>query len=211
VGCCITDYYFDPAFAKASRQKLEEVFPEAATKKVILYMPHLRLRGDYSRWFNMLDLDILKNLLSKDYVVIVNPVEGTNLKDSKNTFEIEGFSKIIIKEMDLREMIVGADVIVGDYRDTFFEAALLKKPLYSTAYEYEVRIKLPNMSVNAGEFDSFLFCPLVRSSEELSRAIESMESYDYGPMEEFAATVLDGCDGESAKRVVEYLYNGKDV
>jgi CDP-glycerol glycerophosphotransferase (TagB/SpsB family) len=113
--------------------------------------------------------------------------------------------------MDLREIIISADVIVGDYRDTFFEAALLKKPMYSTAYEYENRIKSLNISANALDFDSFLFCPLVRSSEELARELLTVESYDYGPMEEFAATVLDGCDGESAKRVVEYLYNGKDV
>lgn len=211
LGCCITDYYYDPAFAKASKERLLEVFPQAAGKKVILYMPYPLKRGDCGEWYNILDMDILSRLLPEDYVVVVNPLEGLNLADSNNSMEIEGFSKIIEKEMDLREVIISADVIVGDYRDTFFEAALLKKPMYSTAYEYENRIKSLNMSANAGDFDSFLFCPLVSSSEELADELLSVESYDFGPMEEFAASMLDGCDGNSSKRVVEYLLNGKDV
>jgi CDP-glycerol glycerophosphotransferase (TagB/SpsB family) len=148
---------------------------------------------------------ILRSALSEDYVVVINPAGGFQPKKCRNTIEIEGFSKLVTKGISIRELMVSADVIVGDYRDTFFEAALLKKPMYSTAFDYEIRVKVPNMSMNIRDFESFLFCPVIRSSKDLIDALKDVDSYDYGPMEAFAASMLDGCDGESSKRVVEYL------
>ena len=205
IGCCPTDYYYDPDYIDNARRKLEELFPEARSKKVILYMPAPRKSEACAEWYNILDIEILSRALSEDYVVVLAPTGNFVLKTCRNTIEIPGFSKLMMKGIHIRELMVSADVIVGDYRDEFFEAALLKKPMYSSAWDYEIRVKLPNMSANAGDFESFLFCPLVSSSEDLITALGDVDHYDFGPVEDFAAAMLDGCDGDSSKRVVEYL------
>jgi hypothetical protein len=79
--------------------------------------------------------------------------------------------------------------------------------MFSTACDYEKRIRIRNMSMNANDFESFLFCPLVSSSEELAAELSDLSSFDYGPMEEFCAYALSGCDGNSAMRAAKYLIN----
>ena len=107
--------------------------------------------------------------------------------------------------MTIRQLVCAKDVIIGDYRDTFFEAALLHKPMYSTIYDYKSKMKDRNLSLNANDFERFLFCPLVRSAYELAEHLDRIEDYDYGPMEEFVRVNMRDCDGRSTEPLVEYL------
>ena len=43
--------------------------------------------------------------------------------------------------------------------------------------------------------------------EELAAELSGLSSFDYGPMEEFCAYALSGCDGNSARRAAKYLIN----
>ena len=205
LGCCNTDIYFDETIAKRSREKLLKLFPEAEGKKMILYMPMWRTRKDCPEWLSMLEMDVLKKYLGDEYAVVVNFNVRQKKGEIRNIIEIPGFSKEIIKKMTLRELMVAADIIVGDYRDTFFESALLHKPVYSTAYDYEKIIQSNNMSLNANSFEDYIFCPIVRSAEDLIKHLKQADEYDYAPMERFRNEMLTSCDGKSLKRVIDYL------
>lgn len=202
-GCCATDIYFDAGAKSAIREKLNQFFPEAADKRVLLYMPTIRENQDCPSWMSILEMDILQKLIGQDYVVVLQ-FEARQLKDYKNRVEISGFSKLFKKEMPIRELMVAADVIVGDYRDIFFESALLQKPVYSTAYDYESYARTRTMTMSS-EFEQYLFCPLVESSTQLAQQLQNIDVYDYTAMREFTDRVFSGCDGHSLQRVVDYL------
>lgn len=100
---------------------------------------------------------------------------------------------------------MAADVIVGDYSALFFESVLLGKPMYSSAYDYETFIEKDSIQITAEEFANEMFCPIVKSAEDLVNEIRQIESYDYQKLEVFRKDVFADCDGNSVRRVAEYL------
>ena len=204
-GGCYTDLYFDEAWKAKAAAKLHAAFPEAKGRKIILYMPSWRTRKSYKKWANMLDLELLRDMIGDEYAVVVNRNRGEIKAHTLNHIAIPGFSKELSGDIPVRELMAAADIIVGDYRDAFFESALLGKPVFSTATDYEEIIKFANMSMNANKFEDFLFCPLIRSSLDLSRALADLDHYDYGPVEAFRDKYFSWCDGHSVERVVKYL------
>lgn len=210
LGCCITDQYYDTDYINKSKQKLREVFPESEGKKVILYVPFVKVRQDCTEWMDLLDLDVLHRLLGEQYVVAVNiNKKQLNGIKYKNQFAIPGFSKWIRRGISIQNLLAACDVVVGDYRDIFFQAALLHKPVYSTAYDYERQFtKSPNLRVARENYDQLVFCPVVNSSAELAAELEKADSYDYDRLKEFAGRWMDGCDGKSIERVVNYIEDG---
>ena len=208
-GCCVTDLYYNQEFIAGAKEKIQGIFPEAAGKKIILYMPLVRMRNQCEEWMDILDLELLQQLIGDDYVVAVQFNKKQVPDVYWNTIEIPGFSKRITKGIGLRELMVASDIIVGDYRDTFFEAPLLKKPLYSTAYDYEDYIKKNNMKCRANEFEEFLFCPVISSSKDLAEQLTILDEYDYTQQERFVGKMLTWCDGHSIDNVINYIKNNQ--
>lgn len=206
-GCCITDRYFDNEFIRSSRSVLEEIFPEAAGKKVILYVPTVKTRQDCAAWMDLLDMDVLHRLLGDEYVVVINI--NKNQKNGvkyKNQLTIPGFSKIVQKGITMSGMLAACDIVVGDYRDIFFQAAFFRKPVYSTAYDYERQfMRSPNLHIARNNYEDMVFCPVVNSAVELAEQLENVDTYDYSGLEKFVARWMDGCDGKSMERVVNYI------
>ncbi len=204
-GSCTSDYYFDETYRANARAKLESQFPEAKGKKVILYFPTWRTRSDCDEWMRLLDLERLKELVGDEYVVVLNINKAQVKRATLNKTEIPGFCGQPAFGITYRQQLAAADVIVGDYRDTFFEAPLMHKPAFSTAYDYEGFIQAANMSQNANRFEDLIFCPVVRTAEELADHLKHLDTYDYGPMERFKKEMYGDCDGRSAQRVADYL------
>ncbi|MCR4672243.1 MAG: CDP-glycerol glycerophosphotransferase family protein [Lachnospiraceae bacterium] len=205
MGCSATDSFFKESFCEKAAAKLDGLFPESAGTVRILYMPAVRYRSKCPSWISMIDLEVLKEELGEGFSVVVN-LNSAQIKDGyENTLEIPGFSKLVLEGISLRELMAACDIIVGDYRDTFFESALLHKPVYSTAFDYEEVIKVTNMSVNARDFESFLFCPVVSGAVGLAKEIRARENYDYTAMEAFRERMFDGCDGHATERLVKYI------
>ena len=202
LGSCGTDIFFQDNRNKI-RNELEALFPEAKNKKVILYMPTLRKSKDYIGSANLLDLESLREYVGDDYVVVLNYNKDQFDKNYTNIFDVPGFSKTIIGAMTIRELMIASDVIVGDYRDSFFESALLEKPVFSTAYDYEEMMKARN--INVFDFSDYIFCPVVSSALELSNELDKIDSYDYSIMREFREKMFSACDGHSTERVVDLL------
>lgn len=209
-GCCITDKYFDDNFAAESKRKLKELFPQAGDRKIILYIPSVKTRSGCSDWMDLLDLDVLNRLIGNRYAVVVqmNKAEMKGV-DYKNQLVISGFSKWIQKGISPQALLTACDVIVGDYRDIFYQAPFVHKPTYSTAYDYERQfIWSKNLTLARKNYKEILFCPIVKSSAELAEELAHIESYDYGKMEQFFTKYMGGCDGRSINRVVEYILAG---
>jgi len=209
LGCCNTDIYFDDDAKRKSKKKLLKKFPTADGKKIVLYMPTFCMRKSCANWISMMDMDVLQKLIGKEYVVVVN-FNVKQIKDGyKNAIEIPGFSKMINKGMSVRELMVASDVIVGDYRDTFYESALMEKPVYFSTYHYEEVLKNNNISVG-DELERYVFGPVVTTANDLAEQLSKVDSYDYSLMRHFREEMLAGCDGNSVNRVVDYLTDAGD-
>ena len=205
-GSAISDVYMSSEYKKQSFDKLYNVFPEARGKKVLLYIPNLRKKEASTRYFELLDIEMLQKLIGDKYVVVIDTRNHKDLvKLCANTLEIKGFSKVINDDLRLREMIVTSDVIVGDYRDVLYESVLLEKPIFFTGFDYENKQKDANFLRDLALIDPF---PTVRTAESLAEKMSHLDTYDYGPQHEFRDKYLSYCDGHVGERIVRYMLSG---
>lgn len=202
-GNAATDVYASQEYREAALEQLYEIFPEARDKKLLLYVPRLRKREHNQRYYELLDLEALHRAIGAEYVMIFDARGQKNLLTScANRIEIEGFSKIINDEMRLRELVSVADVIVGDYRDTVFEAVLVDRPIYFTGFDYEKVQRDVNF---IRDFSRLMPFPMVRTAEELVEQLRHIEDYDYVPMHAFKEKYLTYCDGHVGEKIVEHM------
>ena len=204
-GACVTDVFFDDVYKAEAFENLWSIVPEAKGKKIIFYMPQPRKRKNGGNWLELLDLEELAKCLSGEYFVLVDFRSNNALASAcKNVVDILGFSRNISKDrISLRQAMVCADVIIGDYRDTFFESVLLHKPVYSTAVDME---NMQSESLNMMyDLESIYPFPILNSADELVDALRKVNEYDYKKQNVFKQKYLCGCDGNSAERLVEYV------
>lgn len=201
-GNCQTDIYFDEAFICNSKEKLVNIFPEAGEKKVVLYMPTVRYRTKGSDYKELFDLQELKKLLGDEFVVITHiplPKKGYSQE-----IDVDGFAKNITGKLLLREATCAADILVGDYRDSFFEGTMLRKPIFMTSYDKE-KVLRPRKTIC--DMDEAEIGPVVDSEEKLADCLKDLDNYDYTKQIAFCKKYFTYCDGHSSQRLIDYLFS----
>lgn len=202
-GSVITDVYFDAEYRENAVRKLHEKYPETEGKKVIYYLPDLYRRENSKYWAEMLDLDRLRALIGDEYYVLLdvkNKIKSLN--NYNNRFEVEGFAKLFNSELSMREMALSADIIIGDYRDTLFEAVLLNKPTFFTGFDIEKRLK--DVNFNSILCDNMPF-PVIHNADEFAEAIKNASDYDFSKIRQFKNNYMTFCDGHAAERLLSSI------
>lgn len=198
-GCCQTDSYFDPAARTKAREKLFTIAPAARNKKIIFYMPYLRYRSVKSDYMEFLDLNVLKESLGEEYFIVMNL--SPRAKNSSNVIEIPDFAVNVASDMYLRDSILAADIIIGDYRDTLFEATLTGKPVFVTSRD---KINITRKETYF-DFEDIIPGVEVRCEKDLINKIRDIEHYDYTNSRNFREKYLTYCDGKSSQRIYDYI------
>ena len=103
--------------------------------------------------------------------------------------------------MFLREQLMAADIIIGDYRDSIFEATLTKKPIFITSSDKDSIKKNPSYF----DYDDVVPGVEVESDYDLIDKILHVQSYDDSNSKRFREKYLSYCDGKSADRLYEYI------
>ena len=204
-GACVTDVLFDPDYKRISLEKIHTLVPEARGKKLIVYMPTPRRRKNSGDWLELLDIEYLAEKLIGEYFMLIDLRNNNTLANAcKNTVNVPGFSRNISKEkISLRNMLVSADIVIGDYRDTFFESALLGVPVYSTAVDMEdIQSSSQNLAYDLREMYPF---PIIRREEDLLYSLDNKGKYDFDSLNFFKSKYLDGCNGRIAERIKGYI------
>ena len=170
---------------------------------IILYAP--TFRDDHSTDGYQLDfngiLDAFTQKYGKEYVIIV--------RLHPNAQKLCGFMKYdnqIISGTeypDIQELYIASDVLITDYSSTAFDFALLRKPVFMCALDYEQYILLRGLN------DVYEHCPFVKTytNETLIQSILDFDEDEYfSKFEKFVSYYW--CpfdDGKAAERIVGWL------
>lgn len=118
-------------------QELRKKLKIPNNKKVILYAPTFR---EYSRDKNgcliapPIDLNKWKSKLSENYIVLFRAhYEINNVLGIKN----DSFIYNVSDYDNLNELMKISDILISDYSSIIFDYSILKRPIYSYAYDYE--------------------------------------------------------------------------
>lgn len=203
IGSVSIDAYFDKEYISQARAKIDEAFPSAKGKKIIFYKPTERIdKVKRPAAAAFVDINTLYEYLQKDYVLLFNYAS-----EKKNKLSVPKCSSLFACNMmkfgiSDSELMAVADVVIGDYNFTAFEAIAKEKPVFFYTPDLVMQTGLGDAFINYNEItDGLRF----DDSEELALKIADLKSYDYGRLKELKKTYFDYCDGNTANKLIEVM------
>lgn len=196
-GSIVTDCYFNKELRARLREELSVACPEMAGKKIIAYLPLFRYRNAASKYAYMLDMHKLQRELGDDYFVAMHLMGAA--KEMSNRVEIPGFSRNVASLCSARALMLSADIIVADYRDTTFEAPLTGVPVFVTCGDKRNINRRDSIFTS---FDKMIFGVPLNNTEDLISRLKDLDAYDDSYRTNFIEKYLTACDGHAAERVL---------
>ncbi len=205
-GSTITDIYFDEQQKANIKNAIYRKYSIPKNKKIIAYITYARYRNNKSQFIELLNINDLNRKLGNEYVLLIKYISNEKVDYIGNNFNLKGFAKDISKDLSTRELMIAADIIVGDYANELFESPLLHKPVFITGWDKDAFESIYNTFISISNEP---YGQIIYNTEELINSINDITNYNYEIQEKFKDKYLENCDGHSAERLVEFLTNEK--
>lgn len=187
------------------KDALKSQFKLPLGKKVVLYKP--LKRGSKNNDLT-LDLDLMRQQLGEDYVVLL--YLDKYLAYSLDLSRYEGFAYDVSDYPEINDLFLVSDVLITDYDNSMFDYAYLNRPMIFFAYDEEEFLK-DSPRQTYFDYDSQMPGPIVSDTAAVVAAIQNLDSVKTQYAEqltEFANRFAQyGQDGEATKTVVETMLN----
>lgn len=195
--------------ASTIRESLRQRMGISADKTVVLYAPTFRddrptTKGRFE--FNWpFDLPQFMAMLGEDVVVLVRThVLVSNKLPIPD--ELRSRVKDVSKHPDIQELFLASDMLITDYSSSFFDYAILKRPIIFYAFDLEnYRDNLRGFYL---DYESDLPGPIVRTEVELAETIEDFRTGRLDPsvsVADFSNTYSPNDDGNASGRAIDLL------
>lgn len=206
LGIPRTDIFFDKKYEKSVKEKLYEKYPVLKKKKVILFAPTFRGKGQNVAYydFNWLDFSKLKKSLGKQYICIIklHPF----IKNRPNyDFANDDFYLDLSDEREINDLLFITDTLITDYSSVIFEYSFFEKPVIFFVPDLDDYRQSRDFYYS---FDKYTYGSVARNQEDLIKYIKE-ESIDKKKLKIFKDYFCSACDGHSTERVVNYYIKVK--
>lgn len=125
LGCPRAEALVDPDWVDAARGRVLARYPALRGRRVLLYAPTFRGRGEAKEPGPRLDGAALRAALPQEWVLVLKPHPVV----AEDPEAVAGFDLVITDDEDLNELMTAADVLLSDYSSAVFEWAVLDRPL----------------------------------------------------------------------------------
>ncbi|MGU8835904.1 CDP-glycerol glycerophosphotransferase family protein [Clostridium perfringens] len=198
IGVPRTDIFFDMEEKYRIEKNFFDKYPELKNKKIILYAPTFRGRGQTTVSFDMtLDFDMISKNLKEDEVMVLkmHPFVKARI-DSKWRNIID-----LSDSMDINELMIMSDLLITDYSSVVFEFSLMDKPIIMYSPDREEYIKERDFYY---EYEEFVPGPIVNNTKELIGKLNS-DGWGTKKVSKFKEKFFDYRDGKSTERFIKLL------
>ena len=198
IGVPRTDIFFDMEEKYRIEKNFFDKYPDLKNKKIILYAPTFRGRGQTTVSFDMtLDFDMISKNLKEDEVMVLkmHPFVKARI-DSKWRNIID-----LSDSMDINELMIISDLLITDYSSVVFEFSLMDKPIIMYSPDREEYIKERDFYY---EYEGFVPGPIVNNTKELIGKLNS-DGWDTEKVSKFKEKFFDYRDGKSTERFINLL------
>lgn len=205
LGIPRTDVFFDKEYQAKKREELYARYPQMREKKVVLFAPTFRGNGVKTAHYKYewIDFDEIKKAMGDEYVFLIKMHPFIQNQPESNLWD--SFFVDITSEREINDFLFVTDVLVTDYSSVIFEASLLNLPTIFFAPDLEEYVTTRDFYY---PYETYTYGPVVRDTTELIEAVMHGKM-DETKLNEFKEMFCSGCDGNSAKRFVEYFFEEK--
>ena len=206
VGVSRTDVFFDEAFVASARAKLEEAYPPAAGKKVILYAPTFRGRVKKAKAPDELDIHAMMEALGDEYVLIIKHHPYVK-KPPAVPEECGEFAHVVHTSVTTEQLLCTADVCISDYSSVVFEYSLFSRPMLFFAYDIADYDDWRGFFYS---YEEFTPGPVVATTAELIENIRAFgQHFDPAEVDAFREKFMSACDGHATDRILAASFPGE--
>ena len=197
-----TDIFFSKDAIEEAKSRVYERFPALKNKRVVLYAPTFRGKGQTDVCFDMtVDLEAINNSINDEtvFALKMHPFVKTRLENNmKNVVDLSDYE-------DINDLLMIADMLVTDYSSVIFEFSIMEKPIIMYAPDKEEYIAERDFYY---EYDSFVPGPITKTTDEII-ALMNCTSFDLSKVKAFKNKFFDYQDGKSTERFVkEFIEKG---
>ncbi|MDE6752252.1 MAG: CDP-glycerol glycerophosphotransferase family protein, partial [Eubacterium sp.] len=166
-----TDVFMNKEYADDVSERFFRQYPNLKSKKIILFAPTFRGKGQMSAYYpkEAFHPEKLLDKIGNDYAILIklHPY-------CKERFEIaEEYRDRIIDFSDaveLNDLLFVTDLLITDYSSVIFEASLLDIPMLFYTYDLYLYIKERDFYY---DFENFVPGKILYSENEIAESIES--------------------------------------
>jgi CDP-ribitol ribitolphosphotransferase len=195
LGTPRTDFFFDPDATDRARRRVLEAHPSLSGKRVVLYAPTFRGRGE-ARWAAPgLDAKLLRSLLPPEYALVLKTHPNLDPAATPTT----GYDVVMDPSIEVNDVFTVADVLVTDYSSSIFEWALVRRPLVLLVPDLDDYEADPGLYL---DYRTEMIGDQVGDTRAVAAAIER-GSVDHAAYDAFVRLHLEACDGAASRRFVE--------
>lgn len=183
------DKLTQPDFREASLKKIYEEYPGFKDKKVIVYAPTFRKDRDISGQIDAL----AEKFDDSEYIFVLK---------KHPLMEVHCRAALVDEKFTTLEMLFAADYVVCDYSAVIFEAAIIGKPMFFYAFDYDSYGANRDFYIDyMKEMPGFIS----GDAGELSAAIKE-DRYDLEKIRKFAGryvTKQENCSADLADMILK--------
>ncbi|MDD6878700.1 MAG: CDP-glycerol glycerophosphotransferase family protein [bacterium] len=207
LGIPRTDVFFDKKYSKNIKEKLYKKYPELVGKKVILFAPTFRGKGQNSAYYNFdwFDFDKFSKELNDEYICIVKMHPFIKNHPNFNMKEDPFYINLTL-EREINDLLFITDVLITDYSSVIFEYSFFEKQIIFYVPDFD---EYKHSRDFYYDFDKYTYGPVTQDFEELIKLVKNSK-IDSQKLKGFKSFFCSSCDGKSTKRVVDYFLGKKD-
>lgn len=193
LGSPRTDFFFDTDAMRAARERILARHPQLRDRRVVLYAPTFRGRGEARRAAPGFNAARLRSLLPPEYALVLKAHPNLDRRATST----RGYDVVLDPSSEVNEAFTVADVLVTDYSSSIFEWALLRRPLVLMVPDLASYERDPGLYL---DYRTEMVGTLVEDTDEVAAAILA-DAFDLSGYEAFVARHLAGSDGRASERV----------
>ena len=195
------DLLFNANHISEKTNRLYEKYPQLEGKRILLYTPTFRGYSDRTDAQHFMDFDELLSRLDDRYVLILK--KHPSMKKSSYHLPSEQYAHrfMDLSNENVNNLMLISDVLINDYSSTFFEFALLGKPVVFLAKDLDQYLDDRGFYY---DFRKFVPGPICSTEAELYDAIMSTWG-DSTRVKQFVAEYFGEVPKDNAKRFAEFI------
>ena len=195
LGSPRTDLFFDDADVAATRGRLLADYPNLEGRRVVLYAPTFRGRGERKRAAPGLDAERLRAMLPAEYALVLKAHPNLHRGRSGR----RGYDAVIHPATEINDVFTITDILVTDYSSVVFDWALLKRPLALLVADLAEYESDPGLFL---DYRTDMIGTQVHDTAGVAHAIAE-EAFDMAPYDAFIDRHLGTARGDASTRFVD--------
>ncbi|PTX61807.1 CDP-ribitol ribitolphosphotransferase [Melghirimyces profundicolus] len=195
------DLLFDEDYIEEKKEQLFDKYPQLRNKKILLYTPTYRGFSNRADAHHFMNFDELLSRLDDHFMLILKKHPSMKKSSYRPPSEQHADKFLDLSNENVNNLMLISDLLINDYSSTFFEFALLGKPVVFLAKDLDEYLDDRGFYF---DFKTFVPGPICMTEAALYEEIRANIG-NGARVRKFAAEYFGEVPKDNAKRFADFI------